>query len=296
MAGALAASDFAFDQFRPAFMARYRVGLAANGGIIGVDARISGQSINHYLKRPGMKGKGDPTAAMLLVYGVYDFPNKLIRHHAADLQIPVGFWRSVTLSQNAFFCESLIDELASAAHRDPLAYRKALLGRHPRLVAVMERAAAMIDWSKPRRKGIGRGLALAYADNAFCAQAVEVAVKGKRLTLRRIACAIDCGLAIDPAGVEAQISGGIIFGLQAALWGGMPFSDGAPVAANFDSYRMPLLADLPPIAVELIAGSDRPGSVGETGVPAIAPALVNAIANAGGPRIRRLPVSRILEV
>jgi CO/xanthine dehydrogenase Mo-binding subunit len=164
------------------------------------------------------------------------------------------------------------------------------------LQAVLTRAGAMIGWDKPRRKGVGRGIALAYADNSACAEAVEVEVKGKQLKINRIVCAMDCGLAIDPAGVEAQISGGIVFGLQAALFGEVPFAAGAPQVSNFSDYRMPLLGDTPPIEVALLAGSDRPGSVGESSVPPMAPALVNAIANAGGPRIRSLPVSKTLEV
>lgn len=137
---------------------------------------------------------------------------------------------------------------------------------------------------------------MSNADNAWCAQAVEVSVKGKALTIERIACAFDCGLAIDPASVEAQMSGGIVFGLQAALWGEVHFADGAVTSANFSDYRMPLLADVPKIEVALLQGSDRPGSVGESGVPPIAPALANAIADAGGPRIRHLPIANVLDI
>jgi isoquinoline 1-oxidoreductase subunit beta len=288
--------DFAADQFRPAYSARYEVGLAADGRIEAVHGRIAGQSINRYHNRKGPPGQGDPTAAAWLIYGAYDFPNKLIHYHPVDLAIPVGFWRSVTLSQNSFFSESMMDEVARETKQDPLAMRLALLSKQPRMKAVLERAAAMIGWGKARKKGIGRGIALAYADNSCCAQAVEVEIKGKALKIRRITCAFDCGLAIDPAGVEAQISGGIIFGLQAALWGEVPFAGGAPQSNNFSDYRMPLMADTPPIEVALLAGSDRPGSVGESGVPPIAPALTNAIANAGGHRIRHLPVSRTFEI
>lgn len=288
--------DFAADQYRPAYSARYEVGLNADGSIAAMHGRIAGQSINAYHNRKGPPGVGDPTAAGWLIYGVYMFPNKLIHYHPVDLTVPVGFWRSVTMSQNAFFAESVIDEVAHETRRDPLAMRLAMLEGKPRLQAVLTRAAAMIGWDKPRRKGTGRGIALAYADNSACAQAVEVEIKGKQLKINRIVCAMDCGLAIDPAGVEAQISGGIVFGLQAALFGEVPFAAGAPQVSNFSDYRMPLLGDTPPIEVALLAGSDRPGSVGESSVPPIAPALTAAIANAGGPRIRRLPVAKVLEV
>ncbi|MCW1401874.1 molybdopterin-dependent oxidoreductase [Novosphingobium sp. MW5] len=288
--------DFAQDEFRPAFTARYTAGMAEDGKLLAMDSRIAGQSINRFHKRKGPPGQGDPSAAAMLVYGVYDFPDKLIRYHPADLSIPVGFWRSVTLSQNAFFAESMIDEVARAAKADPLAYRRAMLAKHPRGVAVLDKVAAMIGWNAKRAKGRGRGVALSYADNAWCAQAVEVSLKGKALTIERIACAFDCGLAIDPASVEAQMSGGIIFGLQAALWGEVHFADGAVTSANFSDYRMATLADVPRVEVALLHGSDRPGSVGESGVPGIAPALANAIADAGGPRIRKLPIANSLDI
>jgi isoquinoline 1-oxidoreductase beta subunit len=210
--------------------------------------------------------------------------------------VPVGFWRSVTLSQNTFFAESMIDEVARETGRDPLAMRLGMLAKQPRLHAVLKRAGSMIGWDTPPKPGVGRGIALAYADNSACAQAVEVEIKDKKLTINRIVCAMDCGLAVDPASVEAQISGGVVWGLQAALWGEVPFTDGAQQVSNYSDYRMPLLADTPPIEVVLIEGSASPGSVGESGVPPLAPALTNAIADAGGPRIRRLPIAKLLEV
>ncbi|WP_310532914.1 molybdopterin cofactor-binding domain-containing protein [Novosphingobium sp.] len=288
--------DFAQDEFRPAFVARTTTGLAADGSILAMDSRIAGESVNRFHKRKGPPRIGDPTAAAMLIYGAYDFPNKLIHYHPADLSIPVGFWRSVTLSQNAFFAESMIDEAARAAKRDSLAYRKAMLAKHPRALAVLDKVGVMIGWEAKRARGKGRGVALSYADNAWCAQAVEVSVKGKALTIERIACAFDCGLAIDPASVEAQISGGIVFGLQAALWGETHFADGAVTSANFSDYRMPILADVPRIDVALLQGSERPGSVGESSVPGIAPALANAIVDAGAPRVRRLPIASTLEI
>ena len=288
--------DFAQDEFRPAFVARYKAGIGTDGKLLAMSSRIAGQSINRFHKRKGPPGMGDPSAAAMLIYAAYDFPDKLIEYHPADLSIPVGFWRSVTLSQNAFFAESMIDEVARAVKADPLAYRRAMLAKHPRALAVLDKVAEMSGWSGKRAKGKGRGVALSYADNAWCAQVVEVSVSGKSLTIDRITCAFDCGLAIDPPSVEAQMSGGIVFGLQAALWGEVHFADGAVSSANFSDYRMAMLADVPRIDVALLQGSERPGSVGESGVPAIAPALVNAIADAGGPRIRRLPIANSLDI
>ncbi len=291
--------DFAVDQYRPAFVAKSTAGIGKQGEILAMHSRIAGQSVLKYQHRTGpaaLKGAGDGIAAGLLIYGAYDFPQKLIEYHEVDIGLPVGFWRSVNMSQNAFFAESMIDEIARATHQDGYKMRRKLLTAQPRITAVLDRAAAMIGWDKPKAKGIGRGIAISYAPANFCAQAVEVQVKAKKLTIRSIVCAFDCGLMVDPVSVEAQISGGIVFGLQAALWGEMGFSQGKTTTSNFGDYRMPLLADIPPIEVALISGSDRPGNAGEAGTPAIAPALANAIADAGGPRIRRLPIVRTLDI
>lgn len=304
--------DFAMDQFRPAFAVRSVAGIDKAGRPLAIHSRIAGESLAAYHKRPpfpGFEGLADANAAAQLVYGAYAVPQKLIEYHPTGLAVPVGFWRSVTMSQNAFFAESFIDELAFAAGQDQLAYRLGLLGEQPRIRAVLEKAAAMIDWTERRPGGgsgsgrgagkagrKGRGIAFSYADNSYCAIAAEVSLKGKVLTIERIACAFDCGLMIDPVSVEGQISGGIVFGLQAALWGEVHFADGRPTAENFGDYRMPMLADTPPIAVALVPAGDRPGAVGEASTPVIAPALCNAIADAGGPRIRALPIARSLSV
>lgn len=291
--------DFAADQYRPAFVVKSTAGIGKQGEILAMHSRIAGQSIAKYHHRsgpPGMKGLADPGVAALLIYGAYDFPQKLIEFHAVDIGLPVGFWRSVTMSQNAFFAESMIDEIARSTRQDPYRMRRKLLANQPRILAVLDHAAAMIGWDTPKKKGIGRGIAISYAEANFCAQAVEVELRGKKLAIRRIVCAFDCGLMIDPVSVEGQISGGIVFGLQAALWGEVGFADGKTTSSNFSDYRMPLLADIPPIEVALMPGSERPGNAGEAGTPPIAPALVNAIADAGGPRIRRLPVARSLDI
>lgn len=291
--------DLAWDQFRPAFAVRSSVGLGPKGEVLAMHSRISGQSIKAYhnmASLPGFEGLADANSAAQLIYGAYDLPNRLIEYHPVPLDVPVGFWRSVTLSQNAFFAESLIDEIARETKQDPLQFRRSHLSGEPRLVGVLDKAAAMIGWDRPKPRGIGRGIALSYSDTHACALAVEVSVKGKQLSIKRIACAFDGGLLIDPVSVEGQITGGIVFGLQAALWGEVHFDGGRPTAQNFSDYRMPLLADVPPVEVALIGGGDRPGNCGEASTPTIAPALANAIADAGGPRIRDLPITRLLTV
>jgi isoquinoline 1-oxidoreductase beta subunit len=289
-------NDLAMDQFRPAYRVKSVAGIAADGALLAMHSRIAGQSINTYHHRKGPPGMADPTAAGLLIYGCYDFPAKLMEYHEANLAVPVGFWRSVTMSQNSFFAESFIDEVARASGRDPYAYRRAMLGGEPRIARALDKAAQMIGWGSPKPKGGGRGIALTYNEGHVCAQAVQVRLTKKKLVIERIVAAFDCGVMVDPAGVEAQISGGIIFGLQAALWGEVPFADGRPTVANFNDMRLPTLADTPPITVALIPSGEKPGNAGEAGTPPIAPALANAIADAGGPRIRRLPIAKTLEL
>lgn len=289
--------DLAADEYRPAAAVRSTVGLGEDGKILAMHSRISGQSVNAYHGREGIPGLHDMIVAGLLIYGAYDFPNKFITYHeVASLNVPVGFWRSVSLSQNAFFAESLIDEIAAATGQDPWRLRRKLLAGSPRFLAVLDKAAEMIGWDGPKPDGVGRGMALSYTPNSYNAQAVEVRLEDDRLEIRRIACVTDCGLQIDPASVEGQVFGAMIFGLQAALWGEVRFADGRVTSSNFHNYRMPTLATMPDIEVALIEGSALPGPVGEAATPPIAPALVNAIVDAGGPRVRQLPISRQLQV
>ncbi|MBT0671389.1 xanthine dehydrogenase family protein molybdopterin-binding subunit [Novosphingobium profundi] len=291
--------DLAGDQYRPAYMARSRAAIGKDGSLTAIHSRIAGESIMAYHGRPpmgGMEGLADATAAGQLIYGDYADPVKRIEYHEVDLQVPVGFWRSVSMSQNAFFAESFIDEIARETGQSPLALRLALLKGHPRITPVLRKAAEMIALDAPRAKGIGRGIAFSYSGANFCAIGVEVEVKDSSLSLKRIACACDCGLMIDPVSVEGQLTGGIIFGLQASLWGEVHFEDGRPTAQNFSDYRLPMMQDVPPIEVVLMPGSEEPGNIGEASTPVIAPALVNAIADAGGPRIRTLPIARTLTI
>lgn len=290
--------DFAVDQFRPAFRARTRAGLSATGDIVGMHSQITGPSIWRYQKRQLIPGMPDPTVAGSLIYDRYKFPDKLIEFHETDLGIPAGYWRGVTLTQVAFFAESVIDEIAAATKQDPYQLRRKLLSgpRQERLLAVMDKAAEMIDWDKPGEANVGRGLAIAYSPNSFVAMSAEVEVAERQLKVRRIACAFDCGRIIDPATVEAQISGGIVFGLQSVLWGEVPFEDGKPQVQNFGDFRMPLIADTPPIDVHLVRNEHAPAGAGEASTPLVAPAICNAIARAGGPRVRRLPLSKSFDI
>jgi len=282
--------DVQHDYYRPAYVARSRIALG-NDGIEGMHSRIAGQSVWRFQGRPEIPGMADPTAAALLIYDIYDFPNKYIDYVDAPWSIPVGLWRSVTLSQNSFFAESAIDEAAIALGRDPFEFRHAMLERHPRIRNVLEAAARRADWAKPLPKGRGRGIAVSAGFGSVCAQVVEVSIKNDRLRVHKITCAFDCGQQIDPGMIGAQLEGGIVFGLSAALRGDITFRDGAVVESNFHDQPILRINEMHDIAIELIDSSAAPGGAGEAAVPPVAPALTNAIFAASGKRIRRLPLS-----
>ena len=282
--------DVQHDFYRPAYVARTRVALEEKG-IAGMHSRIAGQSVWRFQGRPPIPGMADPMAAGLLIYDIYDFPNKYIDYVDAPWNIPVGLWRSVTLSQNSFFAESAIDEAAATLGRDPFEFRMAMLGKHPRIRNVVETVARMARWGTPLPPGHARGIALSHGFGSICAQVAEVSVEDSRLTIQRLYCAFDCGRQIDPDMIRAQMEGGIIYGLSAALRGDINFRDGAVVESNFHDQPLLRINETPEIVIELIDSDHPPGGAGEAAVPAIAPALTNAIFAASGRRLRRLPLS-----
>lgn len=282
--------DVQHDFYRPGFAVRTRVALD-DKGITGMHSRIAGQSIFRFQGRDQIPGTADPTVAALLIYDIYDFPGKYIDFVETPWRIPVGLWRSVTLSQNSFFAESAMDEAAVALQRDPYEFRRELLAAHPRIVAVLDAAAQGIDWDRKRPPGTGVGIAVSQGFNSLCAQAVEVTVEGDSLRIENIVCALDCGLQVDPQTIRAQLEGGIVFGLSAALRGDINFAEGAVQESNFHDQPILRFDEMPEIDLVLIDSDGPPGGVGEAGVPPIAPALTNAIHAASGRRLRRLPLS-----
>jgi isoquinoline 1-oxidoreductase subunit beta len=282
--------DVQHDFYRPAYLARSRIALGADG-ITGMHSRLVGQSIWRFQGKPLIPGMGDPTAASLLIYDIYDFPDKYIDHVDVPWKIPVGLWRSVTLSQNSFFAESAIDEAAVALGRDPYEFRLSMLGRHPRIRKVLETAARRAGWGQPLPKGRGRGIALSAAFGSICAQVAEVSIEKDRLRVHGLTCAFDCGRQVDPGMIRAQLEGGMVFGLSSALRGDITFRDGAVVEGNFNDQPILRINETPRMTVELVDSEAPPGGAGEAAVPAVAPALANAIFAASGRRIRRLPFS-----
>jgi isoquinoline 1-oxidoreductase beta subunit len=221
----------------------------------------------------------------------YEMPNRKVVHSLMHEPVPVGFWRSVGHSYNAFFTECFLDECAIAAGKDPFEYRRAMLTKVPRAKKVLEVVAEKSGWGQPLAQGLGRGIALAESFRAIVAQVAEVEVKGTEVRVRKVVCAIDCGFALNPDNVVAQMESAIIFGLSAALYGEVTIEGGGVQQSNYSDYNMVRLAETPEIEVHIVnSGVEHLGGVGEPGTPPVAPAVCNAIAAASGKRVRTLPI------
>lgn len=286
--------DFGHDQYRPMAVVRARAALDANNYVAGWVYRNVSPSI--LAQRGSTLGpKGDSQAYEASNALPYDFGSRLVEWVSHTAQVPVGFWRSVGASINTFAVESMMDELAAAARQDPYQFRRARL-TDPRWIAVLEAAAKLGNWSSTPGAGTARGIAIGAAFNSVVAAVVEVSgTSATSFTVKRVSVVIDPYLTVNPANVEAQMSGGVIHGLNAALYGQQTFLNGAAQRRNFSSNRMLRLQETPQIAVGIMprpAVSDRSmpiGGVGELGVPTLAPALANAVFRLSGQRVRSLP-------
>jgi isoquinoline 1-oxidoreductase beta subunit len=233
----------------------------------------------------------DPTYIAAIASSPYALGRKLLTWAKVETGVRSGFWRSVGASQNVFFLESFIDELAHLAEQDAVDYRRALLADRPRELAVLDAAARAGDWGKPLPPGQGRGVALVSMSDTVSAQVVEIAVgKDGHIEVRRIVCALDCGTAVNPDAVRAQAEGGIVWGLAAAF-NAISLKDGVVEQTNFDSYMLPMLGQMPRIDIHLVGAGTLIGGAGEETVPPVAPALANAIFAATGKRVSKLPLT-----
>ncbi len=282
--------DFQHDRYRPAHRVRTRVGVGADGAILGLHSRTTGINMWKYQGRPSRPGMPDLFAVGALVNDKYAFPNKFVDYVETPDPIPVGTWRSVSSSMNGFFSESAIDDVCAVTGADPLAFRLRLLDSEPRAQAVLRLAAEKAGWGGKLPKGRGMGIALAMGFGSYCAQVVEASVSGRKLKVERITCAFDCGTVIDPRTVEAQVEGGIVWGLTAALDGQIRFENGAAIETNFHTGPLIRIDATPRIEVHLLRTAHSPGGAGEASVPPVAPALASAIHAATGERPRRLPL------
>jgi len=241
-----------------------------------------------------MMPKGiDPAAVEGIADLPYQVPNLRVEYVRLDLPVPVGFWRSVGSSHNAFTVECFMDELAQAAGKDPLDFRLEHMAKTSELRRVLETAAEKAGWGKPLKVGQARGLACHSCFGSHVAQVAEVSVDKEKggLRIHRVVCAIDCGPVINPDTVRAQMEGGIIMGLSAALKEQVVFENGGVKSANFADYPLLRFSEAPEIEVHLVKGMKKPEGVGEPGLPPIAPAVANGVFAAAGIRMRSLPLT-----
>ncbi len=221
----------------------------------------------------------------------YEIPNLQIDWIKHDFGVPIWFWRSVGATHNTFVAETFIDEMAALAGKDPYEFRRGLLEKQPRLRGVLDLAAEKAGWGKPLPKGFGRGIACVEVLGAWTAQVVEASLQEGKPRVHRVVCAADCGRAINPDQVKAQMESSIIYALTAALHSQITFKDGKVEQGNFNDYPVMRISAAPKIEVHLVASEENPGGVGEPGTPPTAPALANALFQATGKRIHSLPLS-----
>jgi isoquinoline 1-oxidoreductase beta subunit len=282
--------------YRPAFMHRAVVDLDADSGLpVRWKHTLVGQSIMAGTSFEAMMVRDGVDHAS--VEGVADSPYlKPVPQLRVDLHsprpgVPVLWWRSVGHSQNAFAMESLVDELALAAGQDPVAYRRLLLKDAPRHLAVLDLAAAKAGWDTPPAEGRARGVAVHASFGSVVAQVAEVSVADGKIRVHKVVCAVDCGIAVNPDGVVAQMESGIAFGLGAALYSTLTLREGRVQQGNFNDYRVLRMDEMPVVEVHIVPSTQPPSGVGEPGTPPIAPAVANAVARLTGRRLRDLPLS-----
>ena len=283
--------DIQHDVYKPYFFDRMTAGLDANGTPIAWHHRITGSSVWARWLPPTFKNGFDPDT----IEGAeppYELPNILLDYVRQEPPgLTTGNWRGVGPTHNIFVVESFIDELAAAAKKDPVEYRRGLLGKSPRVLGALNLAAEKAGWGQPLAPGLGRGVSVQLAMGTCLSQIAEVEVsKDGEVSVRRVVCALDCGMAVNPDTIAAQIEGGIIFGISAALWGEITLKNGRVEQSNFNDYRVLRINEAPLIEVHLVKSTEAPGGIGEPGTIGIAPAMTNAIFALTGKRIRKLPI------
>jgi isoquinoline 1-oxidoreductase subunit beta len=278
--------------YRPMWYDRLTAALDREGNPVAWQHTIVGQSILRGSVFSGMIANGiDETSAEGARDLPYKIPNILVDLHSPQSVVTVQWWRSVGHSHTAFVVESFIDELAHAARKDPFEFRRGLLAAHPRHKAVLELAAEKAGWGKPAPGGRARGIAVHQSFGTYVAQVAEVSVAADgKIRVHRVVCAVDCGRVVNPETVRAQMEGGIVFGLTAALHGAITLKDGRIEQSNFHNYPLLRIAEMPAVDVHMVPSSKPLSGVGEPGVPPIAPAVANAVFAATGKHIRALPI------
>ncbi|WP_082549376.1 xanthine dehydrogenase family protein molybdopterin-binding subunit [Rhizobacter sp. Root404] len=285
--------DMAAGLYRPMYVHAVRAGLDAQGQIAGWQHTVVGQSIMAGTAMEMMVKDGiDPTSVEGVSPSIYALPMLSADLHTTTAAPKPLWWRSVGNTHTAYVMETMMDELARAAGRDPLAFRLALLGKSDRAAGVLKLAADKAGWGKPTRAGMAQGLAVHESFGSFVAQVADVSMKDGKVKVERVVCAVDCGIAVNPDVIKAQMEGCIGFALGALYYGEVEVKNGRAAQRNFDTYKSLRIHEMPKVEVYIVPSTVAPSGVGEPGVPPLAPAVANAVARLGGPMVRRLPFAR----
>ena len=288
--------DQTHDFYRPMQVALLRASIDGEGQVSSLRIKSAGDAVTpRWLARgmPALSGPldtPDKTTSEGLFDLPYSFAHQKMEHVATRMGVPVGFWRSVGHSHNAFFSESFIDELAAQAQQDPVEFRRTLLRHAPRHLAVLNLAAEKSGWGSARAIGRAHGVALHESFGTIVAQVAEVSLESGAARVHRVTCAVDCGIVVNPGIVAQQMEGSVVFALSAALYGRIDIEAGVVQQTNFPSYRLVGLAQAPLVETWLVPSTRSPAGVGEPGVPPLAPAVANALFTLTGKRLRSLPL------
>ena len=292
--------DQAHDFYRPISQCKLSAGLDADGKLVGLHVRVSGQSINATLNPAGIQGGKDmrqlqgyyaePGDAQL----GYTVPNLLVEYAMRNTHVPVGPWRGVNTNQNGVYMECFIEECAKAAGKDSVEFRRALMSQYPKHLAVLNAAAEKGDWGKPLPPGVHRGIAQFMGYGSYSAATAEVSISPQgKLKVHRMVLALNCGHAVNPDQIAAQVEGSVAYGLSATLYGEMPIDKGRMTSLNFDTYEIMKLAEMPKVETVVVPTYDFWGGVGEPTICVVAPAVLNAIYAATGKPVRSLPLKHV---
>jgi isoquinoline 1-oxidoreductase beta subunit len=276
--------DMQHDYYRPASYVRFAATLDADGWPAALTADIASPPfpvVVNGLARTAVESIDDLR---------YSIPNVQVDYHRADTHVPVSYWRSVGYSQNGFFLESFMDELALESGKDPVEFRRHLLAHNPRMLGVLNLAAEKAGWGKPLPVGRFQGVAVINNIGSYTAQVAEISINDRGLRVHRVVCAVDCGYNVNPAITRQQIEGGIVYGLAAALKGSITIDRGRVQQGNFNTYDVLRTDEMPVVEVHIVPSTEAPGGIGEASVPPIAPAVGNAIFAATKKRLRKLPI------
>ncbi|HYS76442.1 MAG TPA: molybdopterin cofactor-binding domain-containing protein, partial [Burkholderiales bacterium] len=292
--------DQAHDFYRPISQCKLAAGLDESGKLLGMHIRVSGQSINAWLN-PGAIKEGKDTRQLQGLWKEpgdaqfgYTVPNLQIEYAMRNTHVPVGPWRGVNTNQNGVYLECFMEEVARASGKDSLEFRRELMGNHPKHLGVLNAAAEKAGWGKPLPAGVHRGIAQFMGYGSYSAAVAEVSVSGGgELKIHRMVVAINCGHAVNPSQISAQVEGSVAYGLSAALYGECTVDNGRMVELNFHTYRILRLAEMPKVETVIVPTYDFWGGVGEPTICVVTPAVLNAIFAATGKPVRSLPLKNV---